>query len=244
MFRILPYLIIVLVMTVFSKGLDFFKLFDQEVMPSKAAQEDDKPTKKKPELVTPNESLNTETSNEPKAKEDDVVLPKQDVNLRNSDYVHSSNDSGNLDLTKICNPSLIFSRAEIDLLQSLKAQKAILDEKENDFSVKQSTLELLKKEISSELENLKRIQSEMSSILKEYQTKEDIKLVKLVKIYENMKPKDAAKIFEELQGSVLVDIANQMKENKLAPILAEMNPDKAKELTVSLASKRRVIMEK
>ena len=119
MFRILPYLIIVLVMTVFSKGLDFFKLFDQEVMPSKAAQEDDKPTKKKPELVTPNESLNTETSNEPKAKEDDVVLPKQDVNLRNSDYVHSSNDSGNLDLTKICNPSLIFSRAEIDLLQSL-----------------------------------------------------------------------------------------------------------------------------
>ena len=55
-----------------------------------------------------------------------------------------------------------------------------------------------------------------------------------------MKPKDAAKIFDELQMSVMILVAQQMKENKLAAIVAEMKPEKARDLTMALATRQNV----
>jgi flagellar motility protein MotE (MotC chaperone) len=62
----------------------------------------------------------------------------------------------------------------------------------------------------------------------------------LVKIYENMKPKDAAKIFEQLDMGIMLEVVERMKEQKVAPILAEMNPVKARELTSELAQRRQM----
>ena len=59
-----------------------------------------------------------------------------------------------------------------------------------------------------------------------------------MKIYENMKPKDAARIFEELDMAVLLDVIERMKERKTAPILAQMNPKRAKAITLELAKRR------
>jgi len=53
-----------------------------------------------------------------------------------------------------------------------------------------------------------------------------------------MKPKDAARIFEELDMAVLLDVIERMKERKSAPILAKMNPVRAKAITLELAQRR------
>jgi flagellar motility protein MotE (MotC chaperone) len=53
-----------------------------------------------------------------------------------------------------------------------------------------------------------------------------------------MKPKDAARIFGELDMVVLLDVIERMKERKIAPILAEMNPQRAKAITIELAQRR------
>jgi flagellar motility protein MotE (MotC chaperone) len=55
-----------------------------------------------------------------------------------------------------------------------------------------------------------------------------------------MKPKDAARIFEQLDMETLLLVAEPMKERKLAPIMAQMNPTKAMEITVELARLRQV----
>ena len=65
---------------------------------------------------------------------------------------------------------------------------------------------------------------------------DDKKIQKLVKVYESMKPKEAAKIFNDLQIGVLVELALNMKESRLAAILSEMTPEKARELTSILAT--------
>jgi flagellar motility protein MotE (MotC chaperone) len=62
----------------------------------------------------------------------------------------------------------------------------------------------------------------------------------LVKIYESMKPKDAARIFEALELPILLDVMERMREAKSAPILAAMDPMKAKEVTSSLAERRTI----
>ncbi len=52
-----------------------------------------------------------------------------------------------------------------------------------------------------------------------------------------MKAKDAARIFNTLPDEVLVPVAQDMKSDVLSQILANMNSDNAKTLTVKLAGK-------
>ena len=70
--------------------------------------------------------------------------------------------------------------------------------------------------------------------------KQEAQLRSLVKIYENMKPKEAARIFEGLDMTILLEVIDRMKERKSAPILARMDPDKAKEVTVELADRHKL----
>jgi flagellar motility protein MotE (MotC chaperone) len=59
----------------------------------------------------------------------------------------------------------------------------------------------------------------------------------LVKIYETMKAKEAAKIFESLDMPTLLGVVERMKPARVAVIMAEMNPEKAKDITVALTKK-------
>jgi flagellar motility protein MotE (MotC chaperone) len=52
-----------------------------------------------------------------------------------------------------------------------------------------------------------------------------------------MKPKEAARIFEQLDLPVLLDVLERMKETKTSPILASMEPSKAKAVTLALAAR-------
>jgi flagellar motility protein MotE (MotC chaperone) len=61
----------------------------------------------------------------------------------------------------------------------------------------------------------------------------------LVKIYENMKPSDAATIFNQLQMPILLSVIGSMSERKVAPVLASMDPKRAKEVTEELAELRK-----
>ena len=70
------------------------------------------------------------------------------------------------------------------------------------------------------------------------QQHEDTAWQGLVKVYEAMKPRDAAVIFNDLQMPVLLPVIDRMKESKAAPVLAAMNPDKARDVTAGLAQLR------
>ena len=53
-----------------------------------------------------------------------------------------------------------------------------------------------------------------------------------------MKAKDAANIFNTLDMDILISVMGRMSERKLAPILAEMNPDRARSVTIFLAEQK------
>ena len=59
-----------------------------------------------------------------------------------------------------------------------------------------------------------------------------------MKLYETMKPRDAATIFNDLDMPVLLSVVDRMKDAKAAPVLAAMQPDKAREVTTKLAALR------
>jgi flagellar motility protein MotE (MotC chaperone) len=64
-------------------------------------------------------------------------------------------------------------------------------------------------------------------------------LKKLVIMYENMKPREAARVFDRLGADVLVPMVLQMNPRKMSEVLAAMTPESAEKLTVALANRAR-----
>ncbi len=68
------------------------------------------------------------------------------------------------------------------------------------------------------------IQRRFAALLEQQKTSQDKNMQRLVKVYENMKPKAAARVFDKMGKRALLRVAARMKEAKLAPILAQMDP--------------------
>lgn len=128
-----------------------------------------------------------------------------------------------------------FSPAEIEVLQQLKQRREDLDAREREIVRREDLMKAAEIKIDQRIEQLKALQGNIEQNLQTHDEEHEAKLRSLVKIYENMKPKDAAKIFEELDLETLLSVVERMNERKLSPILAEMRPAKAKDVTVELA---------
>ena len=130
------------------------------------------------------------------------------------------------------------SRSEIELLDQLAARRKKLDGWEREIGQRDALLKAAETRIDQKIQELKTMQANLDRLIKVYDDQQDGQIRSLVKIYENMKPKDAARIFQELDMETLLLVAERMKERKLAPIMAQMSPAKAKEVTVELARSR------
>ncbi|MEQ9681722.1 MAG: hypothetical protein RLO49_03360, partial [Rhodospirillales bacterium] len=127
---------------------------------------------------------------------------------------------------------------EIDLLQRLADRRREIEAREQELQVRQGMLAAAEARIDRKIAELKNLQSEIDGRIKVFDEQQENKMESLVKIYENMKPKDAARIFEDLEMDTLLEVAQRMKERKLAPVMAKMNPEKAREVTVQLRDLR------
>lgn len=133
-----------------------------------------------------------------------------------------------------------FSQSEMDLLQNLSRRREQLDRWERNIQVKEEALNATEKRIAEKIQEIDNMKKAVSELLAQYNAQEETKLKSLVKIYENMKPDDAARIFDEVEMPILLLVIDKMSEKKAAPILAKMNSKKAKQVTVELAEQRRL----
>jgi flagellar motility protein MotE (MotC chaperone) len=133
-----------------------------------------------------------------------------------------------------------FSPIELEILQTLKKRRMALDEWDANVEVKENLLASVEKRVDEKLTQIESLKKELRDMIATYDTQEDAKIKSLVKIYETMKPKDAARIFDEVEMPILLLVIDKMAEKKVAPILAAMDSKKAKQLTVELAEQRRL----
>ncbi|MGE3713656.1 MAG: MotE family protein, partial [Alphaproteobacteria bacterium] len=122
-----------------------------------------------------------------------------------------------------------YSESELDLLKKLGNRRRELARWERNIQIKEEVLNATEKRINDQIGKIEAMRKEVAKLLEEYNEKEDAKIRSLVKIYENMKPKEAARIFDEVEMPVLLLVIDKMSEKKAAPILAQMNPRKAKQ---------------
>jgi flagellar motility protein MotE (MotC chaperone) len=133
---------------------------------------------------------------------------------------------------------LSMSPSEIDLLQKLSERRAALEKRDAELSQREVLLQATEKRIDEKIAKLAAIEKDIGGIVDKQNQEDDARLKSLVKIYETMKPHDAARIFEQLDMAVLLGVVEHMKEMKAAPILASMDPAKARAVTLALAERR------
>jgi flagellar motility protein MotE (MotC chaperone) len=134
----------------------------------------------------------------------------------------------------------LYSPADMDVLQKLAKRRAELESWAGDLAMREQLLKATEGKLEERLAELKTVQTSVKGLLRQHDQEQEAKLKSLVKIYETMKPKDAARIFEQLEMDILLDVVERMKEAKVAPILSAMNPEKARTVTEELAQRRRL----
>jgi flagellar motility protein MotE (MotC chaperone) len=92
--------------------------------------------------------------------------------------------------------------------------------------------------LTQRVEELTALQALLETLERDRAAREEVGVRGLVKLYEGMRPRDAAVIFDELEMPVLVPIVDRMREAKASPVLAAMRPDRARVLTAELARLR------
>lgn len=125
-----------------------------------------------------------------------------------------------------------------ELLQHYADRRAEIERRTKEVEQREALLAAAEKRIDQKLQELEKVRGEIQKLLRTGDQRQSEQLDSLVKIYETMKPKEAARIFEELEMPVLLDVITRMKETKTAPVLAAMDPSKAKAITAALVERR------
>ena len=130
------------------------------------------------------------------------------------------------------------SAAERALLQDLRKRRVELDGREAAIAARETLAAATQAKLSARVDELSALQKQLEGLEAARRDRDEANWRGLVRTYETMKPREAAAIFNDLDMPVLLQVADRMKETKLAPILAAMLPDRARQLTTDLAQLR------
>jgi len=115
--------------------------------------------------------------------------------------------------------------------EALEARAAMLDQREAVQAAAEAKL-------NARLDQLTTLQARLEAMEAVRQEHASENWTGLVHVYEDMKPRDAATIFDALDMQVLLQVLDRMQDRKAAPILAAMQPDRARLATQLLAEMR------
>ena len=129
------------------------------------------------------------------------------------------------------------SPAELQVLQSLGARRGQLDKREQDLDVQLALMAAAEAKLDAKIQALNGMKGDIAKLMVDADAKEQAEIDRLVKVFELMKPKDAAPRMVLLDDAVRLPVASRMKERALSPIIANMPPAEAKKLTEALAAR-------
>lgn len=133
-----------------------------------------------------------------------------------------------------------YSDVQMELFEDLAQRRKDLDKRAREIAMREALIKAAQQEMEQKFKELTSLRSEIEELLVEQSEEEKARIASLVKIYEGMKAKDAARIFNTLDLDVLIQVIKQMSERKSAPVIAAMNPERARTVTVMLSEQKQL----
>ncbi len=128
--------------------------------------------------------------------------------------------------------------AQRALWLELSARSRQLDATAAANTAKARVLAALEARLDDRVKQLDALQKQLAAEDAARQSVQDQNWSGLVKIYGTMRPQDAATILNDLPMPVLLPVMDHMPDRKAAAILAAMDPNKARDVTLALAQYR------
>jgi len=125
-----------------------------------------------------------------------------------------------------------------EVAADLMRRQERIAEREEALDLREAALDQAQAQLKRQLDRLDRLREEIAGMIEEVEVVEAERLEQLVKVYESMRSKKAAAIFERLELPVIIAVARRMREAKVAAILGDMDPNKARVVTTELARER------
>lgn len=227
-FKVMPLLIVVAALSFGVRFAEFSTGVSSAPRAAQAQQTEQKPATEM-KVAQNNLGAPPDVPSAPVITSEGQVNELDKPNMEGSEEV-DWRDAGDVDLE--------FSEVRMELFQDLTARRKKLEERERELSVREALLKAAEQELSQKYDELVSLRTEIKDLLVVQTEEEQKRTASLVKIYEGMKPKDAARIFNTLDLDVSLSVLSRMSERKSAPILASMEPERARTVTIMLMEQK------
>jgi flagellar motility protein MotE (MotC chaperone) len=128
--------------------------------------------------------------------------------------------------------------AERAVLEALRARRAEIEAREAALAQREMLIAAAERRLADRLDELGALRARLEAEGRQRDERTEQGWRQMVRLYEGMRPRDAAGIFDDLEMAVLIQVMDRMREAKAAPVLAAMRPERARLVTTELARHR------
>ncbi len=114
------------------------------------------------------------------------------------------------------------------LLQSVAQERALIARQKAALDKRSAQIDLADQALKAESARLGGLRDKIKALLQKAGSAHQADVQRLVKLYQAMKPADAARILNDMDIAVTVTVLATMNERNAAPIMAQMSPVRAR----------------
>lgn len=123
------------------------------------------------------------------------------------------------------------------LIKALQERDARLSQREAQLADKMKAMTVAEEEISRKIRELKDAEAALSTMIALSETAAEDDITRLIKVYEAMKPKEAAVLFDAMDPEFAAGFLGRMQPELAAGILTGLPPQKAYSISAILAGR-------
>lgn len=123
------------------------------------------------------------------------------------------------------------------LLEALQERGRTLEEREAAVRNREQALKLVEQEVGQKITALTSAEEDLRRMIALTENAAENDVAQLTKVYESMKPKQAAALFEEMDPVFAAGFLARMRPNAAADVLAGLSPGAAHGISVILAGR-------
>ncbi len=118
-----------------------------------------------------------------------------------------------------------------ELLSDISAERELIANSREEAKAEIAEVDLAREKLKIEMSQLEELKGSVEALLGKVEASHTSDVDRLVAIYNGMKPAEASAIMNDLDIEVTVMVLGQMQERNVAPILAKMNPVRARAIS-------------
>lgn len=124
-----------------------------------------------------------------------------------------------------------------EVLEAFQTRENRLDQREAALEDRMVALRVADQQVSAKLEELQQAETALRQTIVLAETASESDIDRLTKVYESMKPKQAAALFQEMDPNFAAGFLGRMRPEAAAAVMAGLSPDAAHMFSVVLAGR-------